>query len=261
ESSLLDDEADIAVHSLKDCPVKMNSRFTLAAVLERDSPSDIIIFRPDVAKRFSFTSFSLSRRDVAQFSELKIATGSLRRSSLLKSVIPAIQIMPVRGNIDTRLSKLKSGEWDAVILAEAGINRLKYDGLSFMRLDPEWFIPSPSQGALVIETLKNSPLADTVSSLSCHNSTREVTMERKVMELLGGDCTMPVGCHVYYDKNRGESIGRAIVLDYYGSFAFAEKRTPERIMELSPAQFIDGLIEDLEKNGLNDILDRLLKKD
>ena len=207
EQALLAGEADLAVHSLKDMPALVPSPFSLVAILKRHSPCDLLILGPKMAdtvktrQTHSHESASFSAQDTAALGPCIIATGSLRRTALLAFHAPQAKTSPIRGNVDTRLQKLMTGEWDAMILAEASLDRL---GLKTqhpsMRLNPNWFIPSASQGALAIECRDDSPVRDFVRGVLNDSITEHaVTLERRVLALLGGDCTMPFGCHVTED--------------------------------------------------------------
>jgi hydroxymethylbilane synthase len=219
EHSLLNKEADIAVHSLKDMPAQIKSPFILTAILKRHSPRDLLIFGPAMAakmgKKPSLSPETeeplLGAEDVARLGECFIATGSLRRTALLKAYAPQVKTSPIRGNVDTRLQKLASGEWDAMILAEASLDRLGFKSQHpSAAIDPTWFIPCASQGALAIECREDSPVGGFVRKVLNDSHTEHcVTLERRILELLGGDCTMPFGCLVS-GKNTGMTIAAGI---------------------------------------------------
>ena len=127
----------------------------------------------------------------------KIGTGSLRRESLLHEANPQIRTVAIRGNVDTRLANLKDGKWDAIILAKASIYRLPL-GKEFphFTLDASWFVPCAGQGALVVETLDDHPLIPHLRELTHTETEVTVSVERKILAFLGGDCNLPVGVHV-----------------------------------------------------------------
>ena len=193
EEALLDGRADFAVHSLKDMPAVVQPPFTLSAILPRHAATDVLILRHDVQARLKAPP-ELSAADAAGLGSLTVGTGSLRRQAILKRAAPAWTCIGVRGNVDTRLRKLAAGEWEALILAEASLDRLAIDGVSRHRLKPDWFIPCAGQGALALEALGHHALSPWLKDLGCAETTLAVTIERSVLARLGGDCTMPFGC-------------------------------------------------------------------
>lgn len=257
EEAMAEGKAHLAVHSLKDMPAKIPSGFKLAAVLKRHLSSDVMIFRSDIWKTLHLKKNEpLTQKTIQSFGPLTVATSSLRRSALLAGC-SHIKTVPVRGNVDTRLRKLESEKWDAIILAEASLERLDIKDVYAHRLDPEWFIPCAGQGALAIETIENSPAAGAVSPLECRATRQAVNIERAVLARLGGDCTMPFGCLVTEDQHRpGFLKADAIVLDQEGhqakSFQTILAATPnvERVLE-------ELMIDELRKNGANEILSSL----
>ena len=165
--------------------------------------------------------------------------------------------MPVRGNVNTRLHKLNTEGWQALILAEASLERLNLTSLPSHRLDPNWFIPCAGQGALAIETLANSSAAEEVSALECSETRQAVNIERSVLARLGGDCTMPFGCLVTTDKqHKNHFLARAVVLDSEGNSAKSVKeiRTDSQNIEAALEELI---IDELRKNNANGILAKL----
>lgn len=180
ENALLDGRADLAVHSLKDVPVDMPEPFKLAVILARADCRDAL-----VSTRFE-TLDVLPQGAV-------VGTSSLRRESQLKARYPHLVIQPLRGNLDTRLSKLDSGQYDAIILAAAGLQRL---GLahrirSFLSVDES--LPAAGQGALGIEILHARPdLLERLTPLSCPDTTVCALAERAVSRALGGSCQVPL---------------------------------------------------------------------
>ena len=181
ETALADGRADLAVHSMKDMPAEVPRGFALAAILARDDPRDAF-----VSGRY------------AGFAELPpgsiVGTSSLRRQAQVLERYPALEIRPLRGNVDTRLAKLDRGEYAAIVLAHAGLKRLGLAERSRSLLPVDESMPAPGQAALGIECLAArtdvqalvAPLADAASS-AC------VRAERAVNRSLGGDCTIPLG--------------------------------------------------------------------
>lgn len=180
ENALLDGRADLAVHSLKDVPVDMPVPFKLAVIMERADCRDAF-----VSARFE-TLESLPERAV-------VGTSSLRRESQLRARYPHLVIQPLRGNLDTRLSKLDSGQYDAIILAAAGLQRLGLGNRirSFLSVDES--LPAAGQGALGIEILQARPdLLERLTPLSCPQTTVCALAERAVSRALGGSCQVPL---------------------------------------------------------------------
>lgn len=262
EQALLDEKAHLAIHSLKDLPVKTPEQFELTTTLKRHSPYDAIIFRKDSAARVNLKpEFIIGKEDIMLMGNATIATGSLRRSGLLKEASNTVKVIGLRGNVDTRLQKLaENKEWDAIILAEASLDRLGLGGdFEVRRLDPEWFVPSASQGALVIETLKNGPLNSIIKELDCETTHRMVNIERKILETLGGDCTMPFGCHFAYEERDGSGdvlVGRAVILAEDGSSARSELTIPSDY-DLTDEKLVSETLKRLKEDGGPSVMAKL----
>ena len=262
EQALIDGRADIAVHSLKDLPVKTPENFELTAILPRHSPYDLMIFKKQTAQRLGLKpEYIIGKQDVMLFGKVTIATGSLRRSCLLKEASNTVNTVGIRGNVDTRLKKLaESSEWDAIILAEASIERLGIsEEFETRRLDPEWFVPSASQGALVIETIKGSAASDTIKKLDCKKTHEMVDLERQILAKLGGDCTMPFGCHFAYEPREGGSevlVGRAVIAAQDGSTARSELYLPTEY-RISSEKIVFETLKKLKDDGGPAIMDKL----
>ncbi len=183
ETALLEGRADLAVHSLKDVPMTLADGLSLGAILERHDPSDAF-----VSNRYA-SAAELPDGAV-------VGTASLRRESQFRAMHPGVTIVPVRGNVGTRLDKLDRGDFDALLLATAGLVRLGFESRIRERMDLARSIPSPGQGALAIEIVADrddvrallAPMHDDRTALA-------VEAERAVSRALGGNCTMPLGAH------------------------------------------------------------------
>ncbi|MDB2447211.1 hydroxymethylbilane synthase [bacterium] len=262
EQALLDGKAHLAIHSLKDLPVKTPEPFELTTILKRHSPYDAMIFRKDSAQRVNLKpELVIGKEDIMLMGDLTVATGSLRRSSLLKEASNTVKVLGIRGNVDTRLQKLVDNkEWDAIILAEASLDRLGLGAdLVVKRLDPEWFVPSASQGALVIETKKDGPLNRVIKELDCETSHRMIDIERKILEELGGDCTMPFGCHFSFEKRDGSTdvlVGRTVILAEDGTSARADLAIPVEY-DLPQEKIVLETLKRLKDDGGVSIIDKL----
>jgi len=190
DDAILDGRIDCAVHSMKDIPAYRPSGLFTAAVLKRDSAADFIAH-----------TRSIGGVNV-------IGTSSTRRRAQLLRHDPEITIKDLRGNVDTRLRKMSDGEYDAIILAEAGLTRL---GLRVPgeRLTPEKFVPSPNQGTVAVVSRADPSLMEVLSALDHPQSRTDVLIERAVMEQLGGGCFTPLGVYC----RAGHLIAEVLSLD------------------------------------------------
>jgi hydroxymethylbilane synthase len=259
EDAMRQGSAHFAVHSLKDMPANIPTGFLLAAVLKRHQSSDIIIFKSSLWSRLGLQPKSIvSANTLNQLGQLNIATSSLRRQALLKSACPNIITTPIRGNVDTRLKKLETeGQWDAIILAEASLERLDIQDVHAHRIDPEWFIPCAGQGALAIEAPASSPILNRLVQLECPDTRLAVNVERAVLARLGGDCTMPFGCLVSRNLTAPNCLdGRAIILSNHGHYARASVSIDTDHADAENL-LIEALIKGLREDGANTILQSL----
>ena len=187
EQALLRGEADVAVHSFKDVPVTMplvegaEEELVIAAVPPRADVRDVLVTRDDQALA------GLRAGAV-------VGTSSPRRRALLLSERPDLTIVELRGNVDTRLAKVASGELDAVVLAWAGLERIGVLSGMMYPLDPQDFVPAAGQGALAVQCrAEDRDTRDILGNIDCPDDRRCVAAERRVVELLDGDCTSPIG--------------------------------------------------------------------
>ncbi|HWQ67828.1 MAG TPA: hydroxymethylbilane synthase [Methanospirillum sp.] len=181
DDALLDGRIDIAVHSMKDIPAERPAGLITAAILKRDSPADYLV------------------TEKAPESVRIIGTSSTRRTAQILRYRPGTEIRPLRGNVDTRLAKLRAGEYDAIILAEAGLERLSLS-LPGVQLSPQVHVPSTNQGTIAVVSRDEKEVREILSSID-HPETRIDTMiERTVMEEIEGGCFTPLGvyCHDQY---------------------------------------------------------------
>lgn len=256
EEALLDGRADLAVHSLKDMPAVVPSPFELAAVLARHACTDLMIFRADIGLKHAPPP-ELSAQDAQALGALVVGTGSLRRQALLKRYAPQLKTEGVRGNVDTRLRKLDEGHWDALILAEASLDRLNLKpGRTVSRLAANWFLPCAAQGALAIEARSGDPFGTWLGTLGDATTTLAVTIERGVLERLGGDCTLPFGCLVRIEGPMLEA--EAAVFSRDGDAAIARHRAPfDMPHDAVKESFISALTLGLKAQGAASILNQL----
>jgi len=183
ELAMADDRADLAVHSLKDVPMDMPEGFTLAAISEREDPRDAF-----VSNRYL---------DLAGLpGGARIGTSSLRREAQLRERDPLLSILPLRGNVNTRLRKLDEGRYDAIILAAAGLKRLGFGNRIARLLDPDESLPAVGQGALALEC--RADRADVIAALAPladRDTTLATTAERAFARALSGSCHTPLAAH------------------------------------------------------------------
>lgn len=244
ENALLDGRADLAVHSLKDVPVDLQAPFELCAVLDRADPRDAF-----VSNRYA-TLAELPAGAV-------VGTSSLRRESQIRARYPELVVKPLRGNLDTRLGKLGKGEYDAIVLAAAGLDRLGLGARIRSLLDPADSLPAAGQGALGIEIRDDRDemrawLAPLISSAT----TACVQAERAVSRTLGGSCQVPLAA---FAELSGDTLSlRALVASTDGARIVRTTRT-------GPAADADALgvaaAQELLDGGAAAILQELLQAD
>jgi hydroxymethylbilane synthase len=186
EEALLDGRADLAVHSLKDLPTELPEGLVLAAVPEREDPRDAII--------------GMRLGELPEGA--KVGTSSLRRAAQLRKLRPDLVIESVRGNLDTRLRKLDEGQYDAILLAAAGLKRLGWADRIAEVLDPERMCSAVGQGALAIETRAGGAGFDAVRVLDHADTHAAVAAERGVLGSLGGGCQVPIGAYATVVEGR-----------------------------------------------------------
>ena len=191
EEALASGRADIAVHSVKDLPMTLAREFALAAISEREDPRDAF-----VSNRFAdFSGMPAGGR---------IGTSSLRRECQLRARNPALRIEPLRGNVTTRLRKLDEGQYEAVILAAAGLKRLGLENRITRLLTPSESLPAPGQGALGLQCLtRRSDLVELLAALNHAATARCVGAERAFSRALSGSCNVPLGA---YAETEGKNI-------------------------------------------------------
>ena len=232
EDALLKSEIDIAIHSLKDLLTILPSGLILGAISKREDPRDALI------TQFDYTIEKLP-------SEAVIGTSSPRRSALLKNLRPDLNVVPIRGNIDTRLRKISEDYYDGVVLAAAGLSRLGLQDSINQYLNPEKFIPAVGQGALGIEIRSDDNEAFELVKQINHPPTQiAVTAERMFLAELGGGCTIPIAAYGHVDGNNLYLIAMAGTED--GSSIFKVKlntniASPEEAgVELAQKLLISG---------------------
>ena len=194
EIALLENKAHAAIHSMKDVPYEMGKHFELIAMPEREDVRDVLVCRNGL-----------------RLEELKkgaiIGTSSIRRAAQIKNIRNDLNIVPIRGNVGTRLEKMKNENMDGIILAAAGLKRLGMEDIITEYLNPEIFVPAVSQGALGIECLKNGEYNDYFKSLDNKDVRVTVEAERSFMRELNGGCHSLIGAYATIEGNDLYIIG------------------------------------------------------
>lgn len=189
EAALLDGRADLAVHSLKDVPVDLGPPFALPIIMERADPRDAFV-----------SSQAACLADLPDGAV--VGTSSLRREAQIRAAYPALQVQPLRGNLDTRLSKLDAGQYAAIVLAAAGLQRLGMEGRIRSFLSTDESLPSAGQGALGIEIMdERADLRAWLAPLACARTTACAVAERAVSRVLGGSCQVPLAAYAEADDD------------------------------------------------------------
>lgn len=196
--ALLNDQIDIAVHSLKDVPTLLPDGIELKGFMKRGNPNDILVYKSD---------------DIFEKEKRTIATGSLRRTSFWLNKFPQDSVVDLRGNVQLRIQKLVDSDWDGAIFAYAGLDRseilneLKAKGLKYQILD--WMIPAPSQGIVGITSKSEFEMPD----ISDENSKIAATIERQFLNVLEGGCTAPIGAYAEITDGSVNFKGSILSLD------------------------------------------------
>jgi hydroxymethylbilane synthase len=237
EDALLDDAIDIAVHSLKDLPSKMTDGLMLSAVPARGPVEDVLV---------SENGESLDEMKIGA----KVATGSIRRRSQLLNLRPDLQLSDLRGNIDTRLRKLKELDLDAIFMAKAAIVRLELHSTKYHTFDPNELVPAVGQGAVGVQVRDNDMnVLEAVHPFNHKATFQAVTAERMVLSTLDSGCQFPIGAYATVDDN---------LLKIQGFVGSEDGKTVLRAKNEGPADDAEAvgkaLAEDLIKQGALSLL-------
>jgi hydroxymethylbilane synthase len=194
EDALIDRRIDIAVHSLKDLPTIVAPQLTIGAICEREDPRDALVLRRD-SNGASATLDGLPRQAI-------VGTSSQRRLTQLKALRPDVVIKDLRGNVDTRLRKLDEGQYDALILASAGLKRLGLADRISVAISPQQMLPAVGQGAVAIEVRGDDEISLNAVKALDHYSTRLACLaERSFLRALGGGCQLPIAAHAILEDD------------------------------------------------------------
>lgn len=195
EDSLLSGEVDVAVHSLKDLPTQSPEGLVIAGLSDRANPSDTLVIRNESYREDQL--FKLPENAT-------VGTSSQRRKALIRYYRPDVNTVDIRGNVPTRIQKLREQDLDALVLAQAGIDRTGVDltGLQVLTLNPREFIPAPGQGIIAFQTREeNVDLRKKLATLTDKRLIETSNVERKILQMMGGGCHMPLGAYCAKDQN------------------------------------------------------------
>ena len=239
EDALRQKQIDIAVHSAKDLPSVMIPELTLAAVPERESPADCWLSRD--GKDFGSIAKGAT-----------VGTGSPRRQAQVKHLRPDLQVKDIRGNIETRLRKLSDGDYDALIMAHAGLRRGGYEDRITSLLDTDTFLPAPGQGALAVQTRANDDeLIKLIQTIDHAPSHRCLDIERAVLASLKAGCSTPIGGLATI---RNDKIAlSAVVLDNEGTTALRAK-AERALTENKDDALVQDVVEQLLAQGADKLI-------
>lgn len=233
DQQVVSGEVDLAVHSLKDVPVvEQQAGTVLAAIPKRDSPCDVFISKNRIKL------IELPRGAV-------VATGSLRRLAEIKYLRPDLQVEPIRGNVDTRISKVRKGEFAGIVLAEAGLERMNITGEITERLPLGQFPSAAGQGAIAVVTKEgNSVVIKIVKSIEDEATRAEITAERSLVLRLEGGCRVPIGAVAKAEGNNLTLSGSIFALNFH------KKISAQATGTLAMAKELGAKVgEDLIKQG------------
>ncbi|MFY2763740.1 hydroxymethylbilane synthase [Arenimonas sp. MALMAid1274] len=237
EIAMLEGRADAAVHSLKDVPMELDGPFELAAVLERANPFDAFVS----VKYEAFEELPYGAR---------VGTSSLRRQALLRAHRPDLVLVDLRGNVNTRLAKLDAGDYDAIVLACAGLERLGLGERIRERLGAPRFIPAAAQGAVTVECKQGDAAVIELMSVLEHGPTRAcVRAERTMTRLLGGSCRVPIAAFASINKDRmsleglvGNAADGTTVRGYASGPVSEPDKLGEQVADMLVARGADALL-------------------
>ena len=240
QKMLINEEIHIAVHSLKDLPVENNELLELSAILKRANPQDVLI--------------SKNKKKLKDFSSNDIiGSSSLRRKAQLLKINPNLNIVDIRGNVDTRVNKMIEGKFDGLILAAAGVERLGLQNHITEYLEISKFLNAPGQGAIAVEIKKsNHELIDITSSINDEHTKITTSVERLFMKSMGGGCNYPIAAHSYINCDKIFLDGLVISLDGKKHVRLAAEENVKDWNHLS-----DKLSEKFFNQGVEEILNQI----
>ena len=240
ENALIDGRIDLAVHSMKDMPGLIPAGLRIGAIPARESAEDVLISYND-------TPF------LEMANNAKIGTSSLRRAAQLRAIKPDLNIQPLRGNLDTRLEKLKRERFDAIVLAAAGVKRLGLENRISEYLDMTTMLPAVGQGALCIEIRENDPAIEAaVIALNDQKTSIAISAERAFFNRLEGGCQTPIAAHAQMRDGRVHLVGMVASIDGRQIFKQSIDGSPKAAVNIG-TRLADQLLD----QGARDILELL----
>ena len=242
EEALLDESVDLAVHSVKDIPTETPSRLSFPAVCRRDDVRDCLV-----------SNNGLTLANLRQGA--RVGTSSLRRQAQLRHYRKDLDIRELRGNVDTRLRKVESGEYDAIVLSKAGLDRLGWSQKITEPLSPEISLPAVGQGAIAIESrVKDTEAAEILGKLDDAETRTAIIAERALLSALQGGCQVPLGAWARIE--RGELVMDAVVCSVDGVQYVRERATapPEQAAQLG-----ENMARILAEGGARNILEEVMR--
>lgn len=245
EAKLLDNSIDIAVHSAKDLSSDIPDELELVAFTEREEVNDVVV---STNKNVNLSS-----------GKIKVGTSATRRVAFLKHFYPNIEAASIRGNLQTRFGKLESGEYDALILAYAGVRRMGYDNLIVEKIATSYFVPAVGQGSIAVECHKKLSFSkkQIVSHWVNHTETEDcIRAERSFLKTLQGGCSIPAFGYAHYEGNMITLKAGIISLDGKRIVKVKRSALPEEVRELG-----ESVARDVLKDGGAEILDEIRHQD
>lgn len=239
EDALLNESIDVAVHSHKDLETNPPAGLVIAAVSDREDPSELLLVRKESVE--SDKKYSIKEGAV-------VGTSSARRKSQLLSFRPDIELKDLRGNVPTRIQKLRDGNYDGIMLARAGVERLQLDlsDLHVEILDPKEFVPAPAQGVLGLQIREtDTELATILAHLNNEEVQHCISVERKVLNLFQGGCQLPLGVYVE-QQEEGYELWAAMATSWDAFPARVQLHSEE-----ASEAFAAEVVEQLKKKELN----------
>ena len=248
EDALLNEKIDIAVHSMKDMPAEIPKGLCIGAIPERETPQDVLI---------SKNNTPLLKLEPGA----RVGTSSLRRMAQLLHARPDLKVLPLRGNLDTRLKKLKTKDFDAIILAAAGVKRLGLENRITEYLDEKIMLPAVGQGALCIEVRLNDPKVGPIIDALEHPQTRSIiTGERAFLNRLEGGCQVPIAAHGKIESDTFVLSGLVATID--GRTIIRETLTgPETSSESIGIELAERLVSMGAEEIIKTLKDELIEND
>jgi hydroxymethylbilane synthase len=239
DQALLNNRIDIAVHSLKDVPINMASGLTIQCVFERADPNDLVVYK---------------NKSVNLQKKLTIATSSIRRKTQWLKKYPRHEIVSLRGNVGTRINKLKNNDWDGAIFAKAGLDRLSIDPEHSELI--EWMVPSAAQGVVGVATRSNDlGINELLKSITCEKTYWCVTQERKFLKLMDGGCSVPISAYAFINDDKLHFKVNITSLNSKKSATVFQEH------EISDEYAFEKIYSTLMLEGGKEILNELKKKD